>query len=117
MDDVRDRIPRGERLWVALVTRRRRPLFVETEVRERVEAAVRAAAESAGWRVACCEVWPAEVRMCVEVPPNLSQRNVVAQVRAGLSAALVKAGHSRGTLARRYVVTTGAVAETACGAD
>lgn len=107
--------------WVALVTRRRRPLFEDPAVRERCEALVRAAAEvgardaQSACRVTCCEVWPAEVRARVEAPPGLSPREVAERVRAGATAALAEAGHPRDALARRYVVTTVPVAETACG--
>ena len=101
--------------WVAVVTRRRRPLFEDPAVRARCEALVRAAAEVSVCRVTCCEVWPAEVRARVEAPPGLSPREVAARVRAGATAALAEVGHPREALARRYVVTTVPVAETACG--
>jgi REP element-mobilizing transposase RayT len=111
MDDVRDRIPRGGRLWVALVTRRRRPLFVETEVRERVEAAVRAAVEAAGWRVVCCEVWPAEVRVCVELSPGLVADELVSQVRAAAAGALAEGRRQADeAFARQAVVAEGSLA-------
>lgn len=106
MDDVRDRIPRGGRLWVALVTRRRRPLFVETEVRERVEAAVRAAVEAAGWRVVDCEVWLAEVRVCVESRAELDADELVLRLKESAAGALGEAGRPTSEVfARRAVVS------------
>ena len=104
MDDVRDRIPRGGRLWVALVTRRRRPLFVETEVREQVEAAVRAAVEAVGCRVVCCEVWSAEVRVCVESRAELDADELVLRLREAIG----------GGLAQQVVVTETEMPETVC---
>lgn len=104
MDDVHDRIPRGGRLWVALVTRRRRPLFVEDAARERVEAAVRAAGEAAGCRMIRCEVWPAEVRVCVESRAELDADDLVLRLREAIGSGL----------ARRVVVSENEMAETAC---
>ena len=86
------------------MTRRRRPLFVEAEVRERVEAAVRAAGEAAGWSVACCEVWPAEVRVCVESRAELDADELVLRLREAIG----------GGLAQRVVVTETKLAETVC---
>ena len=104
---------------VLLVTRRRRPLFADAAVRERCEALLRASAEAAGCRVVCCEVWPAEATMHVEAPPGLSPAELVRRLREGvgspLAAEVEAVRQAGGAFARRYVVTTVPVAETACG--
>ena len=103
------------RLFIALVTRRRRPLFIEAEVRERVEAAVRAAGEAARCRVVCCEVWPAEVRVCVELSPGATAGGLVSQVRTTAASVLADEGRqANGVFARRVMVTAKPTAETAC---
>lgn len=104
---------------VLLVTRRRRPLFADPAVRARCEALLRASAEAAGCRVVCCEVWPAEATVHVEAPPGLSPAELVRRLREGaggpLAAEVEAVRQVGGAFARRHVVTTAPVAETACG--
>ena len=73
---------------VELVTWRRRPLFEDGAVRDRVAALVETTAEAIGCRVACCEVYPATVVVHVEVRPSLSPAAVARGLRDGVSGPL-----------------------------
>ena len=91
-------------------------------MRERVDALVRASARAMGCRVACCEVAPATVVAQVEAPPTLSPRAVAVGLRDGVAGPLAEADGMAeavrqwgGVFVPQYVVTTGEVAETACG--
>ena len=102
--------------YALLVTRRRRPLFAEAAVRERVEALVRAAAEGAGAEVQRVVVLPSTVRVEVEAPATVSPHDLVGAIRrdttAGLKAEFEAVRRAHSVFVRRYLVTTVPVPET-----
>ena len=91
---------------VLLVTRRRRPVFEDAAMRERVESLLRSAATEMGCRVSGCEVAYATVDVQVEALPTLSPRDVAVGLRQRLEDELAP---EAGVFARRYVVTTGPI--------
>ena len=106
--------------YILLVTRRRRPLFVDATVKARVEELVIESAEEMGLGVRCVDVAPATVTVHVEAPPTVTPHEIVRAIRQPTASALkaefeaIRRAHS--VFVRQYMVTTMPVPETDCTA-
>ena len=102
--------------YALLVTRRRRPLFADEAVRERVAALVRQAAEGVGAEAQRVAVLPSTVRVELEAPATLSPHDLVGTIRrettAGLKAEFEAVRRAHSVFVRRFMVTTVPVPET-----